>query len=126
MKRVLEAKPTWKTGGVAIVCEKCTNVRFPEDFPECAGDERLDIKGWLKARLKAEGRWGPIRVVTASCLDVCARGGVTVLLNPLGEHAKAARCLVVDPLKGREDLYDAIVADLSPDDDVKHEEGAPA
>lgn len=114
MKPIVEARPAWKRGGIAVVCEKCTNVRFPEDFPEHAGDERLDLKGWLKQRLKSEGRWGPIRVITSSCLDICARGGVTVLLDPLGDDQSDARVIVVDPLSGREALYDTIVRELTP------------
>ncbi len=111
---VVETKPGWLRGGVAIVCEKCTQKRYVEDFPEAAGDERLNVKGYLKDRLKAEGRWGPIRVVTSSCLDVCARGGVTVLLAGLEGTTAPARCIVADPLEGREALYDAVVADLTP------------
>jgi hypothetical protein len=114
MKPIVEAAPRWQQGGVAVVCEKCTKQRYEEDFPGSAGDERLDIKGYLKSRLKAEGRWGPIRVVTSSCLDVCARGGVTVLLDALGDAAKPARCIVVDALEGREALYEAIVGHLAP------------
>jgi hypothetical protein len=114
MKPILEAKPIWQRGGVAIVCEKCTKERYPEDFPESAGDQRLNIKGYLKDRLRSEGRWGAIRVVTSSCLDVCARGGVTVLLDALGDRERSARCIVVDALEGREALYDAIVDELTP------------
>lgn len=114
MKPIVEAKPIWQRGGIAVVCEKCTKERYVEDFPASAGDERLDIKGYLKSRLKAEGRWGPIRVVTSSCLDICARGGVTVLLDSLGDTGKPARCLVVDALDGRDALYDAIVEELTP------------
>jgi hypothetical protein len=114
MKPMLEAQPVWRRGGVAAVCEKCLTGRYVEDYPEFAGDERLDLKSYLKGRLKAEGRWGPIRVVTSSCLDVCARGGVTVLIDPIGDPTRRARCIVVDPFTGREDLYEAIVADLTP------------
>jgi hypothetical protein len=114
LKPITEAKPAWARGGVAAICEKCTNVRFPEEFPQYAGDERLNLKGYLKDRLKAEGRWGPIRVITSSCLDVCARGGVTVMLDPLGNPERGAQCLVIDPLTAREELYDAIVERLSP------------
>jgi hypothetical protein len=114
MKTILEAKAPWQQGGVAIVCEKCTAERFIEDFPKYKGDKRLNIKSYLKDRLKAEGRWGPIRVVTSSCLDICARGGVTVLLNPLGDSKQPATCLVVDPLDGHEQLYDTIVETLTP------------
>ena len=114
MNRIVEATAVWERGGIAVVCEKCTKVRFPEDFPEHAGDARLEVKDWLKTRLKDEGRWGPIRVVTSSCLDLCARGGVTVLLDPIGCDAGESHVLVVDPLEGREELYARIVTDLSP------------
>ena len=121
MKPILEAKPSWQRGGIAIVCEKCSAQRYVEDFPESAGDERLDVKRYLKDRLKAEGRWGPIRVVTSSCLDICARGGVTVLLDALGTTGRTARCIVVDPLSGREALYDAVVGELSPTEPAESE-----
>jgi hypothetical protein len=114
MKTMVGATAVWERGGIAVLCEKCTAVRFPEDFPEHAGDERLRLKEWLKARLKDDGRWGPIRVVTSSCLDICARGGVTVLLDPLGTGSGNPQVLIVDPLEGREDLYARIVAELSP------------
>jgi hypothetical protein len=114
MKTLQEAKPNWQRGGIAVVCEKCTKERYVEDFPKHAGDERLDIKSYLKKRLKAEGRWGPIRVVTSSCLDICARGTVTVLIDGLSASAKPPRCVVVDPLHGREELYAAIVDALTP------------
>jgi hypothetical protein len=115
MKHIVEAKAVWQRGGIALVCEKCTKERFVRDFPEHTGDSRLsNLKGYLKDRLKAEGRWGPIRVVTSSCLDVCSRGGLTVLLNPFGAEDRTAKCLVVDPLEGREALYDAIVTELTP------------
>jgi hypothetical protein len=125
MKPMVDANPVWQRGGVAIVCEKCTKERFVEDFPEAAGDERLNLKGYLKERLKSEGRWGPIRVVTSSCLDICARGGATVLLDPLGQPDNPARCIVIDPLEGREALYDTIVAELSPPADA-HNGAKPA
>lgn len=109
----IEAKPIWaKSGGLALVCEKCSAQRFIEDFPEYAGDERLELKRWLKDRLKAEGKWGPIRVVMTSCLDVCARGGVTILIDPIARGGEQ-RCLVFEALD-RESIYERIVAELSP------------
>jgi len=114
MKSMVEATPPWSRGGVAVVCEKCTKERFVEDFPEHAGDARLDIKKYLKDRLKDEGRWGPIRVVSSSCLDICARGSVTVLLDPLGDRSRPATVLVLDPLEEREALYERIVGELTP------------
>jgi hypothetical protein len=113
MAEMTEVRAPWLAGGVALVCDKCVNVRFAEDFPEHAGDPRLDVRSYLKERLKREGHWGPIRVVGTSCLDVCGKGTVTVLFDPIGSGAQE-RAYVVDPLAGREELYDRIVAELSP------------
>jgi hypothetical protein len=113
MVKPVEAKPIWaKSGGLALVCEKCTAQRFVEDFPEFAGDERLELKRWLKDRLKAEGKWGPIRVVMTSCLDVCARGRVTILIDPVAS-GNAQTCLAFDVFD-REAIYERIVAELEP------------
>ena len=111
MAKPVQAKPIWaKSGGLALVCEKCTAQRFVEDFPEFADDERLELKRWLKDRLKAEGKWGPIRVVTTSCLDVCARGRVTILIDPVAS-GKAQTCLAFEVFD-REAIYERIVAEL--------------
>jgi len=108
MAKPVQAKPIWaKSGGLALVCEKCTTQRFVEAF---AGDERLELKRWLKDRLKAEGKWGPIRVVTTSCLDVCARGRVTILIDPVAS-GKAQTCLAFEVFD-REAIYERIVAEL--------------
>jgi hypothetical protein len=114
MGQPIEVNPVWKRqGGLALVCEKCSNVRFPEDFPEHAGDERLHVRAWLKERLKADGHWGAVRATGTSCLDVCAKGRVTVLLDPVGRGGEQ-KALVFDPLEEREQLYDLIVSELAP------------
>lgn len=114
MGQPIEVNPVWKRqGGLALVCEKCSNVRFPEDFPEHAGDERLQVRAWLKDRLKADGHWGAVRATGTSCLDVCAKGRVTVLLDPVGRGGEQ-KVLVFDPLEQREQLYDLIVSELAP------------
>lgn len=108
----VKVNPAWKrNGGLALVCEKCTNVRYLEDFPEAAGDERLRVREYLKDRLKASGHWGDIRAVGTTCLDVCGKGTVTVLLDPIASGAEQ-QCIVVDPMTERDALYDQIVAAL--------------
>jgi hypothetical protein len=110
----IEVRPLWRRGGgLALVCEKCLNVRFPEDFPEHAGDERLHLRAWLKDRLKAEGHWGAIRATGTTCLDVCAPGRVTVFIDPVGRGGEQ-KCLVFDPLEDRELIYQTIVRELAP------------
>ena len=114
MSEPLQVHPSWdRNGGLALICDKCLNVRFAEDFPEHAGDERLKLRGWLKERLKAEGYWGQIRAVGTSCLDVCAKGRVTIFLDPVAGGGEQ-QCLVFDPLEDRELIYETIVRTLAP------------
>jgi hypothetical protein len=110
----IEVSPAWRRhGGLALVCEKCLNVRFAEDFPEHAGDERLQLRAWLKERLKADGYWGAVRATGTTCLDVCAKGRVTVLIDPVARGGEQ-KLLVFDPLEDRELIYDTIVRELAP------------
>jgi hypothetical protein len=114
MSEPIEVSPAWRrNGGLALVCEKCLNVRFAEDFPEHAGDERLKLREWLKDRLKREGYWGPIRATGTTCLDVCAKGRVTIFLDPVALDGEP-KCLVFDPLEDRELIYQTIVRELAP------------
>ena len=116
MSDIVDVNPAWKRyGGLAFVCQKCCDVRFAEDFPEHAGDERLHLREWLKDRLKADGHWGAVRASGSTCLDVCGKGRVTVLIDPTGRGGEQ-RVVVVDPLDdaSREDLYRTIVRELAP------------
>jgi hypothetical protein len=103
--------PKWKQGGLVLVCERCSKERIPEEDPEIAariGD--FHLRNWLKARLKEEGHWGPIRAITTSCMDVCAHGRVTVCIEP--EHGERT-VFVVDPMSDRDALYRTIVESLT-------------
>jgi len=103
--------PKWKSGGLVLVCERCFEERIPEEDPCVAariGD--FHLRNWLKERLKEDGRWGGIRAISTTCMDVCARGRVTVCIEPQnGERT----VLVVDPLAEREELYRIIVEKLT-------------
>jgi predicted metal-binding protein len=102
--------PKWKSA-LVLVCERCSKERIPEEDPEIAariGD--FHLRNWLKERLKEDGRWGGIRAINTSCMDVCARGRVTVCIEP---HNGERTVLVVDPLAERDELYRAIVEKLS-------------
>lgn len=104
-------KPKWTKRGLVLVCERCFKERIPEEDPDVA--ERIGdfhLRNWLKDRLKNDGRWGEIRAISTSCMDVCARGRVTVCIEP---NAGEPRVAVVDPLAEREDLYRSIVELLS-------------
>jgi predicted metal-binding protein len=103
-------KPKWTQRGLVLVCERCLKERIPEEDPEIAaqiGD--FHLRNWLKERLKADGRWGAIRAISTSCMDVCARGRVTVCIEP---HEGEPAVMVVDPIADREALYAEIVEKL--------------
>jgi predicted metal-binding protein len=104
---VQPVKAKWQQSGLVLVCEKCYKERIPDEAPEIAeqiGD--FSLRDWLKSALKEHGEWGPIRVIGTSCLDVCSREKVTVVLNPQGGKAQV---LILDPLAERDDLYRLIV-----------------
>jgi predicted metal-binding protein len=103
-------QPKWLRSGLVMVCERCFKERIPDEDPEIA--ERLgdfNLRNWLKERLKEEGRWGAIRAISTSCMDICARGRVTVAIEP--QHGEPS-VMVVDPIADREDLYREIVQKL--------------
>lgn len=105
-----QATPKWARGGLVLVCERCFKERIPEEDPEVA--ERIGdfhLRNWLKERLKQDGYWGEIRAICTSCMDVCARGRVTVCIEAPGEQPIV---VVVDPVADREELYKTIVERL--------------
>lgn len=106
-----DVSPKWLAKGLVLVCERCFKERIPEEDPDVAariGD--FHLRDWLKDRLKADQRWGAIRAINTSCLDVCGRGRVTVAIEP--EHGET-RVFVIDPIADRDALYERIIALLS-------------
>jgi predicted metal-binding protein len=103
-----DVSPKWLAKGIVLVCERCSKERIPEEDPDVAarlGD--FHLRDWLKGRLKADERWGAIRAISTSCMDVCARGRVTVAIEP--EHG-ATRVFVLDPLEDKDALYEKIIS----------------
>ncbi|MGF1937425.1 MAG: (2Fe-2S) ferredoxin domain-containing protein [Nostoc sp. ChiQUE02] len=91
--------PRWESG-LVLVCSQCANEQSGSTASE-------DLENWLKSRLKFEGLWGEFRVVSTSCLGVCPRMGITVVLvsNRSGGNRP---CLIVNPQSDRELLYSYI------------------
>jgi predicted metal-binding protein len=105
-----QVNPKWLESGLVLVCERCFKERIPEETPDVA--ERIgdfNLRDWLKNKLKEDGLWGPIRAISTSCMDVCARGRVTVCIQPRQGQASV---FVVDPLAERDEVYRRIVASL--------------
>ena len=103
--------PKWMKSGLVLVCERCFKERIPEEDPDKAAEiGDFNLRSWLKMRLKEDGHWGKVRAVSTSCMDVCARGMVTVVIDPQTE--REAEAFVIDPLTDRETLYATIVERL--------------
>ncbi len=106
-----DVKPKWLGSGLVLVCERCYKERIPDETPEVAekiGD--FNLRDWLKKELKENGEWGPIRVISTSCMDVCAKGRVTVCLDP--KNGDDAEVMIVDPIDEKHQLYGKIVDKL--------------
>ncbi|MBH8562209.1 (2Fe-2S) ferredoxin domain-containing protein [Nostoc sp. CENA67] len=93
--------------GLVLVCSQCAKERSPSGSDQRGATASEDLQNWLKSRLKFEGLWGEFRVVSTSCLGVCPKGRVAVVL---GNHAGGdnCQCLIVDPQSDRELLYSHI------------------
>ncbi|MEH1941782.1 MAG: (2Fe-2S) ferredoxin domain-containing protein [Nostoc sp.] len=88
--------PRWESG-LVLVCSQCTNEQSGPTASE-------DLESWLKSRLKFEGLWGEFRVVSTSCLGVCPKSGITVVIVSNGSGGNSP-CLIVNP---RSDVYDGL------------------
>lgn len=110
-ERMQPVNPKWLESGLVLVCERCFKERIPEEAPEVA--ERIgdfNLRDWLKSKLKENDEWGPIRVIATTCMDVCAKGKVTVCLD--SKNGDPANVFVVDPIAERSNLYDFIVESM--------------
>ncbi|MEH2376825.1 (2Fe-2S) ferredoxin domain-containing protein [Nostoc sp.] len=99
--------PRWESG-LVLVCSQCANEQ-PNNFHPTGRSSTAseDLENWLKSRLKFEGLWGEFRVVSTSCLGVCPRMGITVVLVSNESHGNSP-CLIVNPQSDRELLYSYI------------------
>jgi hypothetical protein len=105
-------KPKWMNSGLVLVCERCFKERIPDEDPDKAAEiGDFNLRDWLKKRLKEDGYWGKVRAISTSCMDVCARRRVTVVIDPQidGEEPEA---FVVDPVADRDLVYSKIVERL--------------
>ena len=106
-------KPKWLNSGLVLVCERCFKERIPEEDPDKAAEiGDFNLRDWLKTRLKEDGYWGKVRAISTSCMDVCARRRVTVVIDKQ-TGTKSTEAFVVDPVVDRDSFYQTIVDRLS-------------
>lgn len=96
--------PSQKTG-LLLICSQCARDSAVDNFRR-AGEGTTaseELRAWLKSRFKAEGLSDELRAVSTSCLGVCPRGRVAVVLE--NNAGRQGQLLVVDPKADREALY---------------------
>ncbi|MEH2023351.1 (2Fe-2S) ferredoxin domain-containing protein [Nostoc sp.] len=99
--------PRWESG-LVLVCSQCANEQSNSSHRTSRSSTASeDLENWLKSSLKFEGLWGEFRVISTSCLGVCPRMGITVVLVSNGSHGNSP-CLIVNPQSDRELLYSYI------------------
>ena len=96
--------PQWKQC-VVLVCAQSRPDGAKK--PSCGHHGSAELRAWLKTRLREEGVWGRVRVVTTSCLDVCPSRGVIVSFQ--GEKGDQDLRLM-DAQKDRQALLEEIIA----------------
>ncbi len=74
-KPMKQINPSWQAH-IVLLCSMSRPEGAPK--PSCGHHGAEELRGWLKAELQQRGLWGRVRVVTASCLDVCPQEGVTL------------------------------------------------
>ncbi|MEH2326644.1 MAG: (2Fe-2S) ferredoxin domain-containing protein [Nostoc sp.] len=104
---IKSVSPRWESG-LVLVCSQCANERSNSFHPTSKSSTASeDLENWLKSRLKFEGLWGEFRVVSTSCLGICPKSGITVVIVSNGSGGNSP-CLIVNPHSDRELLYSRI------------------
>ncbi|MCC5643882.1 (2Fe-2S) ferredoxin domain-containing protein [Nostoc sp. CHAB 5824] len=104
---ISSVSPRWESG-LVLVCSQCANERSNSFHPTSKSSTASEnLENWLKSRLKFEGLWGEFRVVSTSCLGVCPKSGITVVIVSNGSSGNSP-CLIVNPRSDRELLYSRI------------------
>ena len=106
------ASPAW-SDGVVLLCSKCSGQQHglaaPEEMPSW---DTWQLRCWLKERLSAKKLWPKVRVLTTSCMGICAAGKITCALGADGAGGGDSQVLVLDPEQDAEALLATIEAAL--------------
>ncbi|MBD2302854.1 (2Fe-2S) ferredoxin domain-containing protein [Nostoc sp. FACHB-190] len=90
-----------------LVCSQCAAEKFSDSYHQVRSGTTAseELQKWLKSRLKLDGLWGKYRVVSTSCLGVCPKESVAVVLyhNTVGQQ-----CFIISSHSEREIFYSYI------------------
>ncbi len=107
-----EVEAGWR-GAVFV----CTHDREPETGRACCGLEAgVELRTWLKARMKEAGLKGQILTAKSGCLDVCSPLGVTIVAVPESGTPRGRRMWIVEAEDDREALFQSVCAALGAED----------
>ncbi|MBW4565187.1 MAG: (2Fe-2S) ferredoxin domain-containing protein [Mojavia pulchra JT2-VF2] len=95
--------PQWQNG-LILVCSQCTVEQFSGSYHRVSSGTTAseELQKWLKSRLKLDGLWGKYRVVGTSCLGVCPKERVVVVLY---HNAVGQQCFIISYKSECEILY---------------------
>ncbi|MBH8575796.1 hypothetical protein I8752_22895 [Nostocaceae cyanobacterium CENA369] len=98
--------PQWQNG-LILVCSQCTVEQFSDSYHRVSSSTTAseELQKWLKSRLKFDRLWGKYRVVSSSCLGVCLKERVAVVLY---HDAVGQQCFIISPQNECEILYSYI------------------
>ena len=98
-----QINPKWQDQ-LVLLCSKARPAGAPK--PSCGHHGAEELRGWLKAELQQRGLWGRVRVVTASCLDICPQEGVALSFQGAGGSGET---FVMDAQEERMALLERII-----------------
>lgn len=104
---IIEEKETpWKEA-FALLCTKCLD-RLPE---ELKSEEILNLRSWLKNKLKEDGHWEKLRILTTGCQSYCPREGICLSWGIVNGQ-EPGKVWILAPTLDRESLYQALLSNL--------------
>lgn len=104
---LLEVNPKWQKA-VVFICSRCGD-RLESEEPDLKSHVWADgLRRWLKMKLVQDLCWGKkVRVVTTQCLDICAKGRMTVFVSTMGINS-SQKIFLVNPVLHRKKIYEKI------------------
>lgn len=101
-----EKEPPWKEA-LALLCTKCIE-RLPDELKT---DEITNLRSWLKTRLKDDGHWDNLRVLTTGCQSYCPKEGICLFLST-AHFKESGKVLILAPNLDRDLLYKTLISKL--------------